>query len=262
MKGFLFLFIIITAVAVSGQTPAAIERSILRDLGDVHKFGSYSDDRDEDKNDEANERLRDTLMKSGGRVDVLRYPFPQLKNKMFVTTSKDGRLRAYSWDYETGGTMHDYGTVYQFLGKSGRAQTWSGPQSDDIEEYGAGSFVHDIFQVESKSGPIYLEVSTFIGSTSLAGQTITAARIDGEKLNMDAKLIRTQSGLNNSISFGYDFFSVVDHKERPVKLFFYDPAKSEFRFPVVIEDEETRMGRVTDKIIRYRFDGKYFVKAS
>ena len=131
-----------------------------------------------------------------------------------------------------------------------------------MEDRGAGDFVIRSSRQILAGQPIYLAVSTFVGSTSLAGQTITAYKITGEKLDTNSKVIRTASGLTNSIRFAYDFFSVVDHRERPVSLFFYDDAKRSFRFPIVIEDSKTPQGRVTNRFITYRFDGKYFVKVS
>ncbi|HQX55165.1 MAG TPA: hypothetical protein PLP07_04505, partial [Pyrinomonadaceae bacterium] len=110
-------------------------------------------------------------------------------------------------------------------------------------------------------GNVYLANSTFILSNPLAMQELEVFRIDGERLNTNMKMIRTNSGLTGSISFEYDFFSVVDHPERPIRLFSFDPEKKEFRFPVVLEDPKfLNGGRVTDKYIAYRFNGKYFVK--
>jgi hypothetical protein len=198
------------------------------------------------------------LVRYGARVDVLKFAFPKLKNEMFVATSNDGKLRIYSWDMQTGGTMHDYGAVYQFAGKSGKLHTWV-PSSDDES---AGPFYTAIFQVSARSGTIYLAASTFIGSTSLNGQALTAMQVNRERLDTRAKVIRTGSGPTDSVSFAYDFFSVADRKERPLRLFQFDAARREFRFPIVIEDAETRMGRVTNKLITYRFDGNYFVKVN
>ena len=92
-----------------------------------------------------------------------------------------------------------------------------------------------------RQDPIYLGVSTFIGSTSLSGQTIRAFKINGNRLNRNAKVIRTSSGITDSIGFEYDFFSVVEHPERPIKLFSFDEKNVSFKFPVVIEDEKTPM---------------------
>ena len=256
----LVALLFLSGILAAGQTVTKIENEILGHLAKLQKASNYGGAADYDVLATENKALQDALIKYGSRADVLIYGFPKLKNKMYVTTSRDGKFRSYSWDTEEGGTMHDFVTVYQYRGGSGKSHAWSTPYSQDMEGRGAGDFVHQIFQTDTGAQPIYLAVSTFIGSTSLAGQTITAYKIAGEKLDTNAKVIHTASGLTNSIRFAYDFFSVVDHRERPVRLFFYDEAKRSFRFPVVIEDSKTPQGRVTNRFITYRFDGKYFVK--
>ena len=239
------------------QTPEAIERELVGHLADISKYGNYGGEYDEEKLSAANDSLRQKLMRYGTRADVLAYGFARLANEKYVATSKDGRLRIYSWDMQTGGTMHDFDAVYQYLGKGGKVHTWAAGDDEDI----AGSFFPEIFQVSSRQGPIYLATSTFIGSTSMHGQSIKVIKINGDDLDLNAKLIRTAEGLTNSVGFGYDFFSVVERKERPIKLFEFNEARKEFRFPVVIEDDKTPQGRVTDRFITYRFNGRYFVKA-
>lgn len=231
-------------------------------MGELERVSNYGGTGDYDSQSNLNRKIRSTLIRFGTRDDILKYSFPKLSKRMLITTSKDGRLRAYSWDAESGGTMHDYITVYQFRSRTGRVRISAPPYSDDISEYGAGAFVHQIFQTHTRSGSVYLVVSTFIGSTSLAGQTLDAFRIENDKLNSRAKVIKTQSGITSSVGFGYDSFSVAERKERPIKLFEYDEAKREFRFPVVIEDDKTPQGRVTDRFISYRFNGRYFVRVS
>ncbi|HLA95639.1 MAG TPA: hypothetical protein VK612_07955 [Pyrinomonadaceae bacterium] len=245
-------------VSVNSQSPANVERDLLAQLNLTSKDGTYGGSYDEDKVNAANNKITETLLNNCKTLACLRYAFPMLKGEMFVTTSKDGKLRIYSWDMQTGGTMHDYSSVYQYQGKSGKIYT-SSAQGDDES---AGSFYSQIFQVNAVSGPVYLVNSNFVASSSLNGQSIEAVRINGEKLDMKPRLIKTVSGLTNSISFGYDFFSVVDRPERPVRLFVFNEAKNEFKFPVVVEDEKTPQGRVTDKFITYRFDGTNFVKVN
>jgi hypothetical protein len=255
---FVILFLIFAGTA-SAQTPTAVEREIVGYLDNISKYGNYNGGYDDEKLAKNNADLRDKLLKYGKRADTLKFGFPGLKDKMYVTTSKDGRLRIYSWDQETGGTMHDFASVFQYKGKSGKIYSWA---EKTLEDESAGVFYHQIFQTDTTGGPIYLGVSTFIGSTSLAGQTIKAFRINGEKLDSETKVFKTTSGIKNSVGFAFDFFTVVDHPERPVRLFFYNEANKSFRFPVVIEDKRTPQGRVTSKFITYRFDGKYFVKVS
>ena len=254
--GFLLLLACGAALA---QAPAIIEKKLLGYLDNMSKFGNYGGAFDEAKLTKNADEFRAALIAAAKRADSLKYSFPKLKGKMFIATSPDDRLRIYSWDLESGGTMHDFDNVYQYRGSSGKVFTWT-PKRD--AEGGAGSFYTEIFQVKTTGGTIYLPVSTAIASTSLALQQIQSMVIKGNALNANIKLLKTSSGVKNSISFEYDFFSVVDHLERPIKLFFWDDGRKSFRFPVVIEDKKTPQGRVTKKFITYKFDGKYFVKTA
>lgn len=243
---------------VWAQSAAAVEKELLGYLETMSKYGTYGGEYDDDKLSAANEELRRKLMRYGTRADILTFGFPKLREQMQVATSKDGRLRIYSWDMHTGGTMHDFAAVFQFRGRSGKVITWSKNEDDES----AGPFYPEIFQVSSRQGAIYLATSTFIGSTSMHGQSIKVIRIDGDELDLNAKLIRTAERMTNSVGFGYDFFSVVDRPERPIKLFEFNDARTEFKFPIVIEDDKTPQGRVTNKFITYRFNGKHFVKVN
>ena len=253
--------ILLFGVHTFAQSVSKIEAEFLGHLDKLEKASNYGGTADQDVLAAENPALQKALVKYGSRTDVLRYRFAKLKDRMNVITSRDGKLRAYSWDTNDGGTMHDFVTVFQYQGSSGKAHTATDSYSQSLEDRGAGTYVHQIFQTETPSGPIYLVVDGFIGSTSLSGQGIHAFKINGDKLDRKAKVIRTAIGVTDSINFAYDFFSVVDHPERPIRLFFYDEANRSFRFPIVIEDSKTPQGRVTNKYITYRFDGKYFVKA-
>lgn len=256
MKIIILLIITVFSAPAFGQTPARIETELLGFLADISKYGNYGGERDDEKLTAANEALKRSLMDNGTKAAFLAYAFPKLQEEMFVATSKDGKFRIYSWDRQSGGTMRDFTEVYQFRGSGGNTIMWA----ENDEDESGGSFYPEIFQVASKGGPIYLATSTFIGSTSMHGQSIKTIKINGDDLDLTAKLIRTGSGPANSAGFGYDFFSVVDRKERPIKLFQFNEARKEFRFPIVIEDDETPQGRVTNKFITYRFNGTYFVK--
>ena len=252
------LLILLIASRAAAQTPAAIEKELLGYLTTMAETGSYSGNYDEAKLDPASDALKKKLMRYATRADVLKYGFPKLKDEMFIATSRDGKFRVYSWDLQTGGTMHEHDLVVQFEGKSGKTIAWTTPEDAEYAEL--GGFFTDIFQVASPSGPIYLLISTSIASSSLNGQSINAVRVDGDELDLKPGVIKTASGQTNSISFAYDFFSVVDQPERPIRLFTFNEARREFKFPIVIEDKKSPQGRVTNKFITYRFNGKYFVK--
>jgi len=253
MKFLAVVLLFLGAIAIDAQTPHQLEKQIVGHLKVISATGTYSGTYEDKKLYAANRDLKAALMKGGSSLATLKYAFPALK-EMYVATSKDGKFRIYSWDMETGGTMHDFDSVFQYQGMSGKVYTWS--ETDEDES--AGSFYSQIFQVQGPKGAIYLANGNFIGSSSYGGQSLQAFVVNGEKLDRKPKVIRTSEGMTNSISFAYDFFSVVDRPERPVRLFTFDAVKKQFSFPVVIEDEETPQGRVTSKQITYRFNGRGF----
>ena len=259
MIRFVLLFLLI-ATRVAAQSPAAIETELLGYLTTMAESGTYSGEYDEEKLEPATDALKKKLMHYATRADVLKYGFPRLKDEMFIATSRDGRLRVYSWDLQTGGTMPEYDQVIQYVGASGKTIAWTLPENAEYAEL--GGFVTDVFQIATPRRPIYLLVSTSIASSSLNSQSINAVRVVGDEMDLNANVIRTATGLTNSITFSYDFFTVVDHPERPIRLFTFNEARREFKFPVVVKDEKTPQGRVTNKFITYRFDGTHFVKVS
>ena len=250
--------VLVLSAAAVAQTPARIEKEILTHLDKLSQASNYSGTRDVDEQAKQNNAIEQALIRYGKLQSTITYGFPALSKKMYIVTSPDKRLRIYSWDMESGGTMHDFASVFQYRGRSGKVHTWATPD----DETGAGSFYTQLFQVDAAAGPVYLANSSFIGSTSYHGQSIEAISIDGEKLKRRVKIFRTPRGLRDSISFNYDFFTVLDRRERPIKLFYYDSAKRSLRFPIVIEDRKTPQGRVTDRYITYRFNGSEFVKVS
>lgn len=246
------------SIAAFSQTPAAVERELLGHLENISKFGNYGSTADDDKLSKNNADLKAKLLKYGKRAEILRYPFAKLKGKMNVTTAKDGSFRIYSWDSQTGGTAHWQENVFQYRGKSGKIMTYEDGKRAEGDT--CNGFYHQIFQADTPNGRVYLANSTSQCSTSLNYQAIEAFKIDGDKLDTKAKVIKTRSGVTNRVGFAYDFFSVVDHPERPVRLFSYNDASKTFRFPIVIRDKKSPQGRVTNKFISYRFDGQYFLK--
>ena len=256
---YIFPLLLALGSTIFAQTPAAVEKELLGYLETMSKFGTYGGEYDDEKLNAASEALKQSLLKYARRGDVLKHSFPNLSKAMFIATSKDGKFRVYSWDLESGGTMHDYDRIIQFIGSSGKVQAWT----DGEEELdGGGAFYTDVFQVSTRPGPIYLLSSTSRASSSLIGASLRAMRIVGDRLETQSKVIKTASGMTSDIGFAYDFFSVVDRPERPIRLFTFNEARKEFRFPVVIEDDETPQGRVTQKFITYRFNGMHFVKVN
>jgi hypothetical protein len=242
--------------AAFAQGNTQIEKELIGHVKLLKKWSAYGPNSDFDKLSKANETFKNKLLKYGKLSSTLKYNFPKFGREIFISTSADGKFRIYSWDTEEGGTMHSFENVYQYMGQDGRVYSKSYPS----EEGDAGAFVSDIYALTTGSGPVYMARFSAILSTVDAYQSIDLFRIRGNLLDNRVKLIKTKEGLTHTLGFEYDFFSVVDRKERPIKLITYDAATRSIKLPVVIVDDKNRLGRVTNKFITYRFNGTYFVK--
>lgn len=256
---FLAIAVFVTAIPVFAHTNEQIEAELLTLLGEVEKYSGYSGEYSEDQDaklSEANIAFREKFLAATEQhASILRYGFPMLDKKISIATSPDGKLRVYSWDTLSGGTMHFYEKVYQFQGVEGVLSRGTfGAEGDP------GGFAHNIFDIETKTGTVYLVSSTSVLSTSLRGESLAAYQIDGNSISNGVKIFKTASGITDSISFGYDFFSVADRRERPLRLFDFNPKTKSVSFPVVLEDQKTPQGRVTASKIVYRYNGAHIVR--
>lgn len=254
------IFLFASVVSAFAQSNAQIERELVAAIKEIQKYSVYAGAYDEEKLPKAQDAFAEKLLKYTKIPATLNYKFAALGESMYIATSEDGKFRIYSWDLEDGGTMHDFARVYQYQAADGKV--YSKTDEPVEEEDGAGSFVTDIFTLDTSSGKVYIVCSTFIGSTMDNYQSAGLYKIKDGKLNEKVKLIKTKSGLTESLGFEYNFFSVVDRKERPVRLISFDKKTKTLRIPVVIEDKEFPNGRVTNKFISYQFNGTYFVKVS
>lgn len=246
----------LTAIAVSAQSAVKIENDLMVHARAIKKYSAYGPIRDYDRLEKENAAFKKKLLAYAKLQTTLGYGFPKLSKEIFISTSSDGKFRIYSWDTEEGGTMHSFDSVYQYKGNGGRVYS----KSVSSDETDAGAFVSDIYTLSTASGPVYLARFSSILSTSLSYQSIDLFKIRGNVLDSRVKLIKTKEGLTHTLGFQYSFFSVVDRKERPIKLITYDAATRTITLPVVIADDKDPAGRVTGRVIKYRFNGTYFVK--
>ena len=213
----------------------------------------YSFDYGHDSIEKYSEQLRIiTIELLSNNPATLKYPFKMLidSNAFEIVTSEDSLFRIYSWDTWTGGTMHFYDIIYQF---SNKGKVYTVPEV--LEEGDGGAFYSEVFTLRNGTKTYYLAVSNASFSSKDAVQSIEVFSIENGVLNKNVKLIKTAEGMIGSISVEFDFFSVVDRPERPLKLIKYDKNKKVIYIPVVYED-----GKVTNKFIQYKFNGRYFEK--
>lgn len=172
------------------------------------------------------------------------------KDNIDIVTTDDKLFRIYSWNTWLGGTMHDFGNVYQYK-SAGQvySKTIYIPEADS--DY--VPFYSQIFTLKANSKIYYLAVYNGIYSTKDASQSIRVFTINNESLNSTTKLFKTKEGFTNSIEVTFDFFSVVDRPERPLRLIKYDRNSRTIYIPIVLKN-----GKVTERYILYKFTGQYF----
>lgn len=183
---------------------------------------------------------------------TLTYQFDSLRHEnIFIVSSEDKLFRIYSWDTWLGGTMSYFENVFQYKIEN---KVYSKVHFDSTE-YGEGyaPFYSQIFTLNANQKTYYLAVNNGIYSTKDVSQSIKIFTIENHSLNDTVKLIKAKSGLVNSIDIYFDFFSVVDRPERPLRLITYDNENKIIYIPRVYEN-----GKVSDSFILFKFTGEYF----
>lgn len=191
------------------------------------------------------ETFKDFLSKN---PKTFNYDFQKVKKEsgLSVATSKDGKLRFYSWDTQMGGTMKNFAQIIQFQ-SNGKVITIS--NNSDRDAY----FVSKIFDVNLNNKKYYLIISNGIFSTKDASQAVQAFRIENSKLIDTDKIFKTKKETLNRIESSFDFFSVVNRPERPLELITFDDKSNSIYIPFVNEK-----GEVTSKRLVYQKKGNYF----
>ena len=251
---FLFTFLCLFATtSLFAQNPKQIEADLLKSFSRIEY---WSGQRGTDTSGAWIDSLETANDRFGKKLQAIAIKFPATINQQFdsldkngpiILSSDDGALRIYTWDTETGGTMHNFENVLQY--RSGSNTYAILDTGSDVKEVYVYTY-RSLGTLKISNNTYYL--ATFYGqfSNKDLGRGIRIFTISNGKLN-DAKLIKTQSGLHSKLHYEYDYFSVSQND--PNDDIVYDPIKKTISFPVV-EDG----GKVTDKRIVYKFTGQYF----
>lgn len=179
---------------------------------------------------------------------TLNYPFEKLQkeNALKMATSADKKLRVYSWDNNSGGTMRYFNQIYQF-DANGTITVNESVATNDPQ-----AFFSKIYTVQNKNNEnIYLVISNSILSSKYSVQHINAYKIGNENLQ-SAAVFKTKTNTLDKISVEYDFFSVVDRPERPVELITLE----DNTLKIALVDEKQN---VTGKNLIYEWNGDVFL---
>jgi len=215
----------------------------------IDKYQKFSEEKDFEQKAKLSldfyETFKDFLSKN---PKSFTYDFQKIRKEigLYVATSKDGKLRFYSWDTEMGGTMKDFAQIIQF---QSNGKVIAIPNNSGNDAY----FISKIFETNLNNKKYYLVISNGIFSTKDVSQAIQAYRIENGKLIDSDKIFKTKKEILNRIESSFDFFSVVDRPERPLELITLDDKTNSVSIPLVNEK-----GEVSSKRLVYQKKGNYF----
>jgi hypothetical protein len=256
----LFLLSILT-FSIYGQDIQTCNKK-LKKVFEKIKF--YADQQQENEHaydsiNKYNVSFEKLLLKYSGSIpESLTFNFKDLtKNGLEVSTSENNLFRIYSWDTETGGTMRSFRNVFQFKNDE---KIFSKKLPSDIDESGESNFSYEIIdQINSENKTFYVVKCISIGSSAASSHKIKIFSIENMKLNDNAKLIKTKTGIKNELGYEIDFSSSANQTPDAVNREFawisYDKKNKIILLPVILEN-----GKLTKKKIKYQFKGVYFEK--
>ncbi|RVT98164.1 hypothetical protein EOD41_17485 [Mucilaginibacter limnophilus] len=247
----LILLICYLPVFTAAQSVTKLEADLLRAFDRIdYWYQNRSNPGGDDSLENANVVFGKKLKNYTGKYSfTISHPFNQLtKAGLKVVTSADGLLRIYSWDTSLGGTMHKFRNIAQY--KSG-TKVYSTLLITD--KAGFEPFYSDIYPINTEEKTYYLSINKSILSSAYLVQGVRVFTIEHDKLNINAKLIKTKSGLNYRLDVDSDLSADVNKGigEQP-ELQFY-PKTQALKVPLI-----TSKGKITNKFIVYKFTGKYF----
>jgi hypothetical protein len=252
-KIFGILVLLLTTHFAFGQKLSEIEKNLNAVFQKINP-DDRNNTKDYDSLDIANTKFEKLLLQyTASNPETLYYDFKTLqKNGLIVTTSEDGKFRIYSWDTWTGGTMHYFRNVFQY---EGNKKVYS--EATETETEGdAQSYYDQINDIISQNIKYYITQNKAILSSGLSYHTVKIFSIDDGKLNHNAKLIKTQSGIKNQLGYEVDI-TASSNRDNEIENYNieYDPKNKIISIPLILENS-----KITDKKIRYQFKGKYFEK--
>lgn len=235
-----------------------IENNLLIHLKKIlfYRQMAYEYQKNGDSISPANDKFMVLLLKYTSEDSItLTSDFPKLRNAgLDIATSDDGKFRIYSWDTYLGGTMQVYSNVFQYKADRVRSLNADLTFTKDYDEHTSGSY-YKICALDTNGLKIYMAMRSAKTDGPSAYDAIKLFKIEANSLNYNIKLIKTTTGIRNSIGFDWSIESTKDDKP----LIFCENDGKIFKIPIVI-DEVLGYQKVTRKYITYKFTGKYFEK--
>ena len=193
---------------------------------------------------------------------TLSYPFGKLRESTNIgfNTSRDGKVRLYSWDTGMGGTSPDFVSYIQYEFGDTVAMDFFVPCGDsryicasDVRKDGYevydGFEINNLYQIDTPDGPVYIAIAYYRSSSIEGAQSAVAFRItDGKLTKID---FVTNGKKENRAETDYnipDWYFTTDGLGWDWVMAFDDKSKTLY----VPENGDMDM---SDRYELYRYDG-------
>lgn len=258
MKKQIALFFILFNFTLYSQTPKMIEK----ELNDLLQKREEIDSQAENSYDllaKYNKELQNLVLKfTSSNPETLTYKFENLRNGLNIVSSEDGQFRIYTWNTLQGGSMQYYKNVFQFKA-GGKIHSKLSDSSLDNKNSGVNFLEVNELKVDDKT--YYLTTSVAVGSSALYYYQAKVFAIEKGKLNENAKLIKTKTGIKNTLGYEVDLSSTANRDRKDglessdFSAIIYDKKNKIIIIPLINEN-----GMVTKNKIKYKFEKLYFKK--
>lgn len=236
--------------------PKPMDDQLATKLSEIEKLANANadDGYDFDKLQKANDNLVTFLKKVAIQKSVMNDPLNKAQKAGLSTySSDDKKLRCYSWDTLTGGSMHNFYSMMVYESSNGILKC-NVLSPDSSGEGGGGTTFEGLDTIKTSAGKnVYLVRDLFIGSGLIHGRNIYAYGIDNGRLS---KVQFFQAGKKMLKQIDFDFAEYGDGTE-----FKLSADKKTLQVPLIkaAGPDSPGSGTATGKYLTYVFDGSKFV---
>lgn len=277
-KKVVFIFITACSVYSLGQTNDSIQKDLVARynyiMNCLDSTGSYPYNAAARERQERWENGHDSIANANLQFEkkllyytshypsTINYPFNKLKNLEYspphIVTSADNNFRIYSWDNMSGGTARFYDNVYQYKSE-GKIHSCESPELDADSEHFDMNEYDTIYSLPVKEKTFYLAKFYVRESSRDRVEGIWAFCIEkNDRLNDTVRLFKTDTTIDNFISYYYDLFATTDTLVGNNSTIYYDNKKRSIYVPVIVKDTNGELNCLSHNFTEYHFNGRYF----
>ncbi len=257
MKKYTVITLLLLTFNSFSQDVKTINKKLLAAYDKISFFAKDTSVKAFENLEKANNDFEKLLLKyTADNPKTIYYDFKSLTDKgLRIASSEDSLFRIYTWNTNEGGTMRFYRNVFQYK-NGGKVFSKTYRITTKEENDDPGCIYNQVNYVVSNNKKFYVAQSVAVLSSALSDHYVKIFSIDGDTLNDNAKLIKTKTGIKNTLSYDVDLTTAANRgKDVPDFGIKYDAIKKSISIPVILEN-----GKVTSKRIVYQFNGTVFEK--